>query len=417
MKRIATIPAVAERHLCCGCGACAGLAPDQLEMVDVADQGLRPVLRPGVAPEATADLVPVCPGVSIGHAPGAEDGGHIPELFEAWGPILELWEGYATDPELRRAGSSGGAATALGLWALDQDEAGAVAHIRARPDEPWRNETVLSTTRDALLGATGSRYAPASPADSLGAVAAAPEPSVFIGKPCDVAAAANARVARPDLDRQLALTIAIFCAGTPSTEGTLEMMRTMGVDPDGDDVRSVRYRGNGWPGLAEVVVGSESGGTDARTLTYAESWGDILQRHRPWRCHICADHTGEFADVAVGDPWYREIEPDDPGRSLVLVRTERGRRAVRAAMEAGVLELAPRSPDTLVRSQPNLLRTRGAVWARLATMRVLGLPTPRYRNMAMFPLWRRELSVKQKAQSLGGTVKRIWRRRLHRPAS
>ena len=240
---------------------------------------------------------------------------------------------------------------------------------------------------------------------------------MFIGKPCDVAAASNARVTRPDLDRQLALTIAIFCAGTPSTEGTLEMMRTMGVDPATDDVRSIRYRGNGWPGLAEVVVDTEAGTTDSHTLTYAESWGEILQRHRPWRCHICADHTGEFADVAVGDPWYREIEPDDPGRSLVLVRTERGRRAVHAAMEAGVLALEPRSPDILVRSQPNLLRTRGSVWGRLATMRMLGLPAPRYRNMAMFPLWLSELSVREKLQSVGGTVKRIRRRRLYRPAS
>ena len=157
MKRIATIPAVAERHLCCGCGACAGLAPDRLEMIDVPDQGLRPVLRPGVDAEATADLVPVCPGVSVGHPPGVEDGGHIAELFEAWGPILELWEGFAADPEVRRAGSSGGAATALGLWALERGEAGAVAHIRARSEEPWRNETVLSTARDALMGATGSR--------------------------------------------------------------------------------------------------------------------------------------------------------------------------------------------------------------------------------------------------------------------
>ena len=42
-----------------------------------------------------------------------------------------------------------------------------VLHIAARPDVPWLNHTVLSTTRAELLAATGSRYAPASPCDRL----------------------------------------------------------------------------------------------------------------------------------------------------------------------------------------------------------------------------------------------------------
>ena len=37
---------------------------------------------------------------------------------------------------------------------------------------------------------------------------------------------------------------------------------------------------------------------------------------------MCADHTGEFADIAVGDPWYRPHLDDEPGRSLVLARSE-----------------------------------------------------------------------------------------------
>ena len=57
---------------------------------------------------------------------------------------------------------------------------------------------------------------------------------------------------------------------------------------------------------------------------------------------MCADHTGEFADIAVAEPWYREIPPDEPGRSLVLARTERGRRCVAEAVAAGYLELVER---------------------------------------------------------------------------
>src|SRR5680860_629390 len=127
----------------------------------------------------------------------------------------------------------------------------------------------------------------------------------------------------------------MFCAGTPTTRGTFEMLRSMGVD-DPEQIISIRYRGNGWPGEAEAVVRTPDG-TERRTLTYDESWGDVLQKHRQWRCYVCADHTGEFADIAVGDPWYRDIVEGETGRSLIVVRTERGRRILRTALEVGAL--------------------------------------------------------------------------------
>jgi coenzyme F420 hydrogenase subunit beta len=409
---VRSIEDVAERHLCCGCGTCAYMQPTQIRMVDDLDQGRRPlVLRPpgGPAPDTSAALA-ACPGVGLAHQPAEQPPDLIPELLGAWGPVLEVWEGYATDAEVRRAASSGGAASALALHCIESQGMHGVLHIGARPDIPYLNRTMISRTRAELLAATGSRYAPASPGEGLGLVESAPAPCVFIGKPCDVGGADMARRRRPALDRKLGLTIAIFCAGTPSTRGTFAMLRAMGID-DVDRVASVRYRGNGWPGLADVRV---EGDPIPRTLTYDESWGQILQKHRQWRCHVCADHTGELADVAVGDPWYQDIPPDEPGRSLVLVRSERGRQAVRRALASGALTMERVAPDILARSQPNLLVTRGAVWGRVATSKVLGIAAPRYRHMPTLSVWWRHLSVRQKVQSVYGTAKRVFSRKLHR---
>jgi coenzyme F420 hydrogenase subunit beta len=192
------------------------------------------------------------------------------------------------------------------------------------------------------------------------------------------------------------------------------MLETMGVRP-GDTVTSLRYRGNGWPGDA-VVEFTRDGEERTASLSYQQSWGAILQRHRPWRCHVCADHTGEFADIAVGDPWYRDIGPEEPGSSLILARTEAGRRFLRDAVASGVLVAEPTEPDRLVRSQPNLLRTRGAVWGRTTMTRLMGVPAPRYDHMPTFPSWRRALTVRQRAQAFYGTAKRVVTRRLYRPA-
>ncbi|MPZ74883.1 MAG: hypothetical protein GEU74_17010, partial [Nitriliruptorales bacterium] len=59
--------------------------------------------------------------------------------------------------------------------------------------------------------------------------------------------------------------------------------------------------------------------------------------------------------TTVGDPWYREIPEGEPGRSLVLVRTERGRRILHAAIGSGALVLERVGPEIVQASQPNLL--------------------------------------------------------------
>jgi coenzyme F420 hydrogenase subunit beta len=382
-------------------------------MVDVPDQGRRPlVLHVNGQPADTSAALACCSGVGYGHD-GSPAAGAVPELAAGWGPVLEVWEGHASDSEVRFAGSSGGVATALALHAIEAEGFSGVLHIAARDDVPYLNKTVYSTTRAQLVGATGSRYAPASPCERLDLVEAAPTASVLIGKPCDIGGAALARARRPSLDAKLGLTIAIFCAGTPTTRGTLEMVRAAGVT-DAQDVTGVRYRGNGWPGQAEVRWFSDQA-EELRSLTYGQSWGEILQKHRQWRCHVCADHTGEMADVAVGDPWYRPTG-GDPGRSLVLVRTERGRAIVSRALEAGALTLERVDASTLPASQMNLLRTRGSVWGRSLALRAALLPAPRFRGMPTFRFWWRELTLRGKAQSTLGTLVRIRRKHLRRRA-
>ncbi len=411
-RGIRDIRDVAEGRLCSGCGTCAAVAPSAVRMVDDLNAGRRPVQTASADDPEVQAALRACPGASLAH--GSPPAGAERSLLADWGPVLELWEGWAADPEIRFAGSSGGVATALALHMVTSGASSAVLHTAARTDAPLLNETVLSTTRDELLARAGSRYAPASPADGLAHAEADGAAVVFIGKPCDVAGAHKARADRPALDAGLALTIAVFCAGTPTTQGTVDMVKAMGFERP-EDVRSVRYRGNGWPGHARAE-GVRDGLPHEAELTYAESWGSILQKHRQWRCHLCLDHTGEFADIAVGDPWYREVAADDPGRSLVVVRTERGRATLAAAIAAGALLLERVDPSILPASQPNLVLTRGAVWGRRLALRSMRLPVPRYARMPSFRTWLRKLSFKQKGQSVLGTMSRARSRGLRRRA-
>jgi coenzyme F420 hydrogenase subunit beta len=385
------------------------MEPDRYLMVDDLRFGRRPIRledssSPGLAMQ-------VCPGHSLGHDTAVEGEALPDSALPAWGPVLGVWEGHASDPEIRFAGSSGGAATALALFSLERQGLHGVLHIDKDPDRPYLNQTVLSSSRERLLQATGSRYAPASPCERLDLIEKAPGKCVFIGKPCDVAAVQRARRLRPRLDANLGPVIAFFCAGTPSTRGTLDLLARVGV-MDVSSVTDLRYRGNGWPGEWTVHFRGPAG-EETRALSYEDSWG-FLESYRQWRCYICPDHTGEFADVAVGDPWYRAPQRGEPGSSLIVARTQMGLDLVLAAEQAGYLTLGRADPELLPASQPNLLNARGRLWGQLVALRAMGVAAPRYVHMPTFTVWRRALGWRDKASSITGTLRRIFRRGLYR---
>lgn len=337
-----SIDAVVRKHLCTGCGACAGLAPKLYRMEDNPATGRRPVRLSHVAdPAGERMALAVCPGAGAGPKPvpaaamPAAAGTPCPR---EWGSVLEIWEGHATDAATRWRGSSGGAATALAAFALAGGQAGGVVHVRQMPGNALLNESTISRTAEELLSAAGSRYAPAGPCDRLGEIEASATPLVFIGKPCDVQATVAAARSNPRIAQNIALTIAIFCAGAPSSNGTRVLLAALGV-PEGATVTGIRYRGEGWPGqMAATYLSATGDEQSTRGISYEEGWGNILQKHRQWRCHLCADHTGEFADISVGDPWDKPRNGGDPrGSSLIIVRSERGRAVLAAAIAAGAL--------------------------------------------------------------------------------
>lgn len=283
-------------------------------------------------------------------------------------------------------------------------------HTGTKSEAPLQNVSVFSKSRDELLSYTGSRYSPAAPCGKLEWIREANSSCVFIGKPCDIIAMRKLQSVTSTLDNKVSLAISIFCAGTPVTKGTYELLDALGVKPD--EVEYFRYRDCGWPGMTTVKIKGSDG--RACQMTYEQSWGNILSKNTQLRCRLCPDGTGEFADISCGDPWYREVGPDEPGRSLVLVRTERGRRILRSAMKAGYIELERARPEVLAASQQALLNKRQNLFGRLLVFHIMLVPVPHYTGFSLFKNWL-DLSAIKKIRSLGGTLKRIVLRGWMRP--
>lgn len=406
-KKIKTVVDVAKWRMCMGCGACKAVCPQhRIELKNILNDGIRPVVN-GIECENCGKCLSVCPGVGMEN--DTFDGEGIKSLKAGWGNIRALYEGHAQDEEFRYIGSSGGVANALALFCVEQLGMKRVVHTSPDSATPWLNVTSISTNRDELLKTSGSRYSPASPAEGIATIVESDGKSVFIGKPCDVAAHYKATKVLPELAEKTGCTIGIFCAGTPSTQGTLNLIQKIGIDTD--SLAEFRYRGRGWPGMCAIRLKNETAFTEK--MTYAESWG-FVQKYRPLRCYQCPEGTSEFADIACGDPWHQKANPDEPGISLILTRTARGKEILEKAIAAGYLTCTKTDRQALVVAQKNLLEKRRWIAGRLATTRLMGIPAPTFKGFSLWRLWISS-SFKSKLKSVYGTIKRIMKRKYWKP--
>ncbi|MGP8154004.1 MAG: Coenzyme F420 hydrogenase/dehydrogenase, beta subunit C-terminal domain [Smithella sp.] len=405
MRSIKTIRDVVGWGLCVGCGACQYFCgKDSIELKNIETIGIRPIFK-RAQDVNYSECLKFCPGYSIGATRYLQDNEHVisdPLI----GPVLEIWQGYAIDKDIRYKASSGGALSALASYCLEKENMEFVLHVGMDQDTPWYNKTVQSKSKADLLARAGSRYAPSSPCEAMALIEASSRPCVFIGKPCDAAAVSALRKYRPKLDKNLGLVLTFFCAGPPCTAGTLSLLEELRIEKQ--TVNEIRYRGKGWPGHFQVSLNNC---TEYKKLTYEESWGKLVKHHRSFRCNLCPDGLGELADISCGDAWHLyDKQKDDYGQSLVLARSERGREILNRAMESGYLQLEPSKPADVIRAQPMTGR-RAEIFGRLLAMKTLFMPIPKLVGFSLVKAWMKN-PIKIKIKTYLGTLRRLLTRGL-----
>jgi coenzyme F420 hydrogenase subunit beta len=295
----------------------ADVGGDKLAMEENDAGFLVPVCKDGFDGEVP-NLRAYCPGITISLKQPLRT---AQEKF--YGPFSQIQVAWARDGAIRFKGSSGGVLTAILCALLEKGKVDGVLQAGASESDPTRTEARFSTTREEIISNAGSRYAPSSLLENFRRILGHHNRIAIVGKPCDIAGVKQFLDVYPEYTDKVYCTLSFMCMGLPSQNATRRLLSRLGVEHP-DRVKSLTYRGNGWPGEAAVLTDEGL----KHTCSYNESWGRILGRDVPFRCKICPDGWGSFADLSAGDAWYSDgKEPlfkDRPGRSFLFTRTEHG---------------------------------------------------------------------------------------------
>lgn len=395
---------VAKGDLCSGCGACAALAPGRVTMAMKEPGYLRPVQHRDLLPDQEQAIAAICPGLGV-HIDADRRSDDV-----LWGPLLAVRSGWATDPDIRHAGASGGVLTALCVWLLESGTVDGVVQITADPENPIGNVTVVSRTVAEIRKAAGSRYAPSAPLANLDRLIdehlTTGHRFAVVGKPCDASALRAWTLRDANAAEAFPVNVSFFCGGIPSRTGAEVMLQTMGVGTE--RVEAFRYRGMGWPehATARLADGSE------KAMSYHDSWGRILSRNLQHRCKICADSSGMAADIVCADAWKVDAQgkplfDEAPGVSLIIARTNLGQKLLGAAEKAAAIETSPFDLETLAAIQPGQTRRRQVVLSRVLAQKLVGRPVPRYRGLHLVRAGLRG-GIRDNLRNFMGMLKRTW---------
>ncbi len=370
------IKSIVSRGYCTGCGLCEAVGGSENVKMEISASGfLRPNFYREIKREKSEAILKSCPGVGLSHKRG------IKNYHPIWGPIREIRTGHALDANVRREGSSGGVISAMAIYLIESGKVDFVAQITASKASPFLNEMQFSRSRFEVLSCAGSRYSPSAPLVVLEEMLTSGKRFALIGKPCDIAAIRQYANKDSRVTKTIPYMLSFMCAGIPSVKGSKALLSKLGVHEN--NLKSFRYRGDGWPGKARAVA---LDGTVAE-MDYAASWGAILNRHLQFRCKLCPDGTGEFADIVGGDAWfgengYPEFEERD-GRSLVITRTDIGEEILLEAEKAGVLVLNKSSVSDVEKMQPYQQARKKMLLGRLIGTKLRMGSTPKFRRLGL----------------------------------
>jgi coenzyme F420 hydrogenase subunit beta len=262
------------------------------------------------------------------------------------GNYLKVYIAWAQDRKLRYNSASGGIAITLLKYLLERGyvDAVIVPSPRFKHGLAYGVWTVIREP-DALDSYSGSLYAPVYGLSKILEYALTRFKRIAItAVPCHTKAIK--RLAEAWSRNDDIFVIGLYCNTTPNMLATKYALKYFNFDVK--DVKSVRFRGYGWPGY--TVIETKKNAVYIPSPVFWDS--GFGQYFYGLGCYLCNDQTNISADISLADPWSLPHEPIKRlgGATLVVVRSRKGLDVFESAIRAGYIKAVKIDPVYAIQS-------------------------------------------------------------------
>jgi coenzyme F420 hydrogenase subunit beta len=373
---IQNISEIANSDLCTGCGTCAGVCPtNAIRMVKSHKGTYSPIVDYSNC-KSCGLCIEVCPGYSLdfkrlnllffGHQP------KDPKM----GNYLNCYIGHSTDKRIRYNSSSGGMATQLLIFALENDVIDGAIVTRMRKNNPLEPESFIATTKEEIISASKSKYCPVSANLVLRDILNENGKFAIVGLPCHIQGIRKAELINRKLLEKVILHVGLLCSHTVNFAGTEFLLKKIGIKKS--EVSKLDYRGGGWPGSLSVHIVNDT----ILSMPLIGDWNSYWPIFSsffftPMRCLMCPDEMNELSDVSLGDAWLPELRYEKIGESLIITRTKIAEEILTQMKSMKAISIRHVDVKKAIESQAlNLVFKKRALGGRLSLLKLLGKSVP-----------------------------------------
>jgi coenzyme F420 hydrogenase subunit beta len=365
-----------------------------------------------------------CPGVGMNLLEAAKANFNADNAMtdKYVGHYLKCFTGYSNDQDIRYHSASGGMVCQFLIWLLETKQIDGAVVTRFNKEKDLLVESFIATTREEIIAARSSKYAPVSLHGTATAIKQAEGSRyVVVGLPCHLQGFSKLMAIDRKLREKVVGLFGIYCSSGRSFYLTEHVFKERGIQPE--RLTYFQYRDEGCLGSMVARVRMEKGirkNNISETFLYNkdEVYKERYQKYYhplrsffiPKRCLFCIDHFAEMGDISFGDIHIQPYIQDKIGVNSLVVRSCEWLDLLRECARQGVVTLDEISVDTLNDSQKMAKKKKGRNARFIALNKRFGGKTPEYDSLndAKFGLHDVLDWAQNRAQQFLGSHKSLW---------